>query len=166
MQEVMAEEPRGEAADPCYVVAPMNEPGSDTDAAASVTRVADRVGATASFLCAVHCALLPLLVAVLPAIGLGFLADHGFERGFVVFAVILAFSTMIAGFRRHHHLRAFWFLIPGVLLLLTGVVIDPHHAGALHAVLLASGGTLVALAHLINLRLGHGGHVHDAYCRH
>jgi len=144
----------------------MNEPGSDPDTTVSITRVADRVGATASFLCAVHCALLPLLVAVLPAIGLGFLADHGFERGFVVFAVILAFSTMIAGFRRHHHLRAFWFLIPGVLLLLTGVVIDPDHAGSLHAVLLASGGTLVALAHLINLRLGHGVHVHDAYCRH
>lgn len=144
----------------------MSEPGSKSDTAASITRVADRVGATASFLCAVHCALLPLLIAVLPALGLGFLADHGFERGFVLFAVILAFSTMLAGFRRHHHLRAFWFLIPGALLLLTGVLIDLEHTGPLHAVLLASGGTLVALAHLINLRLGHWGHVHDAYCRH
>ena len=37
-------------------------------------RLADRFGATASFLCAVHCALLPLVIAALPAIGLGFLA--------------------------------------------------------------------------------------------
>ena len=36
----------------------------------------DRLGATASFLCAVHCAALPLVIATLPAIGLGFLANH------------------------------------------------------------------------------------------
>jgi len=148
----------------------MNEPGIDPQTVAKtvspITRAADRLGATASFLCAVHCALLPLVVAALPALGLGILADHAFERGFVVFAVILAFSTMIAGFRRHHHLRAFWFLVPGVALLLTGVAIDLEHAGNLHAVLLATGGTLVAIAHIVNLRMGHWGHVHSAYCRH
>src|SRR5690348_9027020 len=51
---------------------------------------ADRVGATASFLCAVHCALLPFVIALLPLIGLGFLADHRFERVFVACAAALA----------------------------------------------------------------------------
>ena len=33
--------------------------------------VADRVGATASFLCAIHCALLPFVLTLLPLLGLG-----------------------------------------------------------------------------------------------
>jgi hypothetical protein len=48
-----------------------------------LTRLADRFGATASFLCAIHCAALPLVIAALPALGLGFLADHRFERTFI-----------------------------------------------------------------------------------
>ncbi|MEP7043052.1 MAG: MerC domain-containing protein [Dokdonella sp.] len=130
-----------------------------------MTRLADRFGATASFLCAVHCAALPLVIAVLPALGLGFLADHRFERTFVAFASVLALTTLITGYRRHQRFRAFWFLAPGLLLLLAGMVIDHEDGASLHAVLVALGGTLVALSHLTNLRLSHG-HVHDAACSH
>ncbi|GAA0710030.1 MerC domain-containing protein [Dokdonella soli] len=128
-------------------------------------RLADRFGATASFLCAVHCALLPLVIAVLPALGLSFLADHRFERGFIAFASVLALTTMVIGFRRHQRFSAFWFLAPGITLLVAGIVVDFDHASILHATLVAMGGTLVALAHLTNLRLAHG-HVHDAACGH
>ncbi|MFC4821325.1 MerC domain-containing protein [Dokdonella ginsengisoli] len=128
-------------------------------------RFADRFGATASFLCAVHCALLPLVIAVLPMLGLGFLADHRFERFFVAFAGVLALSTLIIGFRRHQRFRAFWFLLPGIVLLVAGILIDVDHATVGHAVLVSIGGTLVALAHLVNLRLAHT-HVHDAACGH
>jgi len=130
-------------------------------------RLADRFGATASFLCAVHCALLPLVIAVLPAIGLGFLADHRYERGFIAFASMLALTTLVVGFRRHRQFRAFWFLVPGIVLLFLGIVIDFEHSSTLHATLVSIGGTLVAISHLTNLRLAHGhGHVHDAACEH
>jgi hypothetical protein len=127
--------------------------------------LADRLGATASFLCAVHCALLPAVIALLPALGVGFLADHGFEQGFIVFASVLAVTTAVIGFRRHRRFRAFWFLVPGVALLIVGVLVDLEHATTTHAILVSIGGTLVALAHLANLRLAHG-HVHDAACGH
>lgn len=128
-------------------------------------RLADRFGATASFLCAVHCALLPLIIAALPAIGLGFLANHRFERGFIAFASVLALTTLVVGFRRHRQFRAFWFLVPGIALLTAGIIVDFEHSAALHAVLVSLGGTLVAISHLTNLRLAHG-HVHDAACGH
>ncbi len=127
-------------------------------------RYADRFGATASFLCAVHCALLPLVIAVLPALGLGFLADHELERAFIAFASLLALTTLIIGFLRHQRFRAFWFLVPGIALLVAGIVVDLD-AGPVHAILVAIGGTLVALAHVTNLRLTHH-HVHDAACGH
>jgi hypothetical protein len=128
-------------------------------------RIADRFGASASFLCAVHCAVLPLIIAVLPAIGLGFLADHRFERGFIAFAGALALTTFWIGFRRHRRFRAFWFLAPGIALLLAGIAVDFDQSAKLHAVLVSIGGTLVAIAHLTNLKLAHG-HVHDAACEH
>lgn len=130
---------------------------------APFSRFADRFGATASLLCAVHCALLPLVIAILPALGLSFLADHRFEHAFIVFASVLALTTLLFGARRHQHLRAFWFLLPGIALLLAGIVVEFEESAVLHAVLVALGGSLVALAHVTNLRLTHG-HVHDAAC--
>ena len=126
-------------------------------------RFADRFGATVSFLCALHCAALPLVIAALPALGLGFLADHAFERVFIAFASMLALASLAIGFRRHRRLRAILLLVPGVALLLAGVVIDMDGRPLLHAMLVSLGGTLVALAHLMNLRLAHV-HVHDAAC--
>ncbi len=113
----------------------------------------------------VHCAALPLVIAVLPAIGLGFLANHKFERGFVAFASVLALSTLFFGFRRHRQFRAFWFLVPGILLLAAGMIVDFDQSATLHAVLVAMGGTLVAASHVTNLRLAHV-HVHSAACEH
>lgn len=130
-----------------------------------LARSADRLGATASFLCALHCAALPLVIAVLPALGLSFLADHRFERGFIIFASVLALTTLVIGFRRHQRFRAFWFLVPGITLLIAGIFIDTDHATFGHAILVSIGGTLVALAHLTNLRLAHR-HVHTAACEH
>jgi hypothetical protein len=123
-----------------------------------LSRIADRFGAAASSLCAVHCALLPVVVALLPALGLGFLADPRFERGFIAFASVLAISMAVIAFRRHRNPRAFWFLVPGITLLLTGAFIGfDHHldaAGNLgHALTVSAGGALVAIAHLVNLRM-------------
>ena len=124
---------------------------------------ADRFGASASFLCALHCALLPLIFAALPALGLSFLADHAYERAFVGFSVSLAITSLIFGFRRHRRLVAFLFMIPGVVLLLTGVLINVDHTNVTHAVLVSSGGVLVMCAHIANLRLDHL-HTHSAAC--
>lgn len=126
-------------------------------------QIADRFGATASLLCAVHCAALPFVIVMLPALGLGFLADHEIERGFIVFACLLASTTLLLGLRRHGDRRALALLIPGVVLLFAGALVDFERAASVHALLVSGGGALVALAHLANLRLGH---VHDADCRH
>ncbi|MBF2053583.1 MAG: MerC domain-containing protein [Candidatus Sericytochromatia bacterium] len=42
----------------------------------------DTIGITASLLCAVHCALHPLLLVILPVAGLSFLISSGFEMVF------------------------------------------------------------------------------------
>lgn len=125
--------------------------------------LADRFGATASFLCALHCALLPVVIAALPAFGLSFLADHAYERAFVGFSVALAVTSLFFGFRHHHRLAAFLFMVPGVLLLLGGVLISYDHTDIAHAVMVSMGGVLVMCAHIANLRLVHV-HTHSPSC--
>ncbi len=126
----------------------------------------DRLGATGSTLCAIHCALLPVVIAVLPSLGIATWLGDDFERGFVVFASLLGLFTLIQGYRRHRAMRALSLLVPGLAALWFGIGYEPlHHAVVPHAVIMTFGGTLVGLAHLANLRLNHG-HVHDAHCAH
>jgi hypothetical protein len=127
---------------------------------------ADRLGATASFLCAVHCAVLPFVLAALPAFGLGFLADHGFEHAFILGASLLALFTLIQGYRRHRIRLALALLLPGLAFLwLGGFVVDSHDTIMWHAILVAIGGSCVAAAHLTNMRLVHV-HEHGVCCDH
>jgi hypothetical protein len=126
----------------------------------------DRVGATGSLVCAAHCALLPLLIALLPALGLSAWLGESFERAFVVFATLLGVSSLASGYRRHRVLRALGLLLPGLAVLWVAVLYPPlHHSVVPHALAMTFGGTLVGLAHVLNLRLNHG-HVHGADCAH
>lgn len=127
--------------------------------------LADRVGATASFLCAVHCAVLPFVLTLLPFLGLGFLADHRFERIFVACAALLAAIALVSGYRRHRQRLPLFLVTPGVALLLTGVlIVDLDTQPMLHASLVTCGGLLVASAHVFNLRFTRRLHVHGVRC--
>lgn len=146
-------------------------PVADATKSARWWHLADRVGATASFLCAVHCALLPFVLTVLPLLGLGFLAGHRFERGFVTFAATLALFVLLSGYRRHHRLLPLLLALPGLALLLLGVTWGLAYPIAVHSTLVTCGGLLVASAHFVNLyidrRRGHAAaHVHGAQCAH
>ena len=126
----------------------------------------DRVGATGALVCAIHCALLPLLIAVLPSLGIALWLDDGFETAFVAFASLFGLAVLVWSYHRHRAVRALGLLLPGLAALWIGVLYPPlHHSVVPHAVAMTFGGTLVGLAHVANLRLNHG-HVHDASCAH
>lgn len=126
----------------------------------------DRFGALGSLLCAVHCAALPMLLAVAPALGLSFWLSGELEAGIVVFVTLLGLFSLILGYRRHRALQALLLLLPGLLLLWAGLLHEQlHHSLVPHAVVMTLGGVLVGAAHLMNLRLNQG-HVHNAGCAH
>lgn len=128
-------------------------------------RLADRVGATASFLCAVHCAVLPFVLSLLPFLGLEFLADHRFERIFVICAALLAATALVTGYRRHRRHLPLALVAPGVMLLVAGVLfVDLDTQTMLHSAMVTTGGLLVASAHAFNLRFTRRLHVHGAGC--
>lgn len=132
----------------------------------SLSHWVDSLGTVGAALCAVHCALLPFALALLPVVGMGILASAGFEIGFVVFATTLAVTSLWHGYRRHRAYHAMVFLAPGLVLLWAGLLVPVVHESKIaHAIAMSIGGTLVAVAHLVNLRLSQG-HVHEAACTH
>lgn len=116
---------------------------------------ADRVGFAAAFLCALHCALLPLALAVLPTFGLSVGGWVDIDQAVTVFATLLGATTLAIGFRRHRAFRAWAMLLPGLALVWLGAFSPLHDHGMVHAAVMTLGGLMIAGAHLLNLRLTH-----------
>lgn len=116
---------------------------------------ADRIGFAASFLCALHCALVPLALALAPTLGLSMGGWVDIDQAVTVFATLLGTTTLAIGYRRHRGFRAWALLLPGLALVWLGAFSPLHDHGLLHAALMTAGGLLIAGAHLLNLRLTH-----------
>jgi hypothetical protein len=110
----------------------------------------DALGAGLSFLCAIHCLLMPFIIGILPLIGLGFLAEHTAEEVFVGCSVLLALCSLCWGFKKHGKLHGIIVLAIAIGLLVSGLYIAHDHS-----VFLVAGATCIALAHLVNKRLCH-----------
>jgi len=121
----------------------------------SVLRRADRIGFFASVACAIHCALLPVLLALMPAFGLKFGGWIDFDQAFVVFATLLGATTLTLGYRRHRAFHAWALLVPGLLLVWIASFTALHNHTMGHLLLMTVGGVTLAAAHMVNLRLTH-----------
>jgi hypothetical protein len=110
----------------------------------------DVVGASASFLCAIHCAMVPLIVTFGMLSGVSFLANEVWDIVFIGVSVILAFSSLINGYRKHHQK---WYpsitAILGFLSLILGHLII---GGMIGDILSVAGGLAIAAAHVLNYK--------------
>ncbi len=117
---------------------------------------------TASTICAIHCAIVPVLITTLPLIGLGFLANPWFEWGMIGLALMLGISSIAVSYFKVHH-RA----LP-ILLLLVGfafIAIGHLFVSWQEAIIVPIGGLTVAAAHFLNNKYAKvcrvEGHVHN-----
>jgi len=111
----------------------------------------DRIGITASTLCAIHCAALPFLITVLPMWGPGFLANEAVEITMIAVSLIIGIWSLGAGYwKQHHHIMPILLLISGFACIVFG-----HFSGIelLEPILIPIGGFTIAAAHYINLRM-------------
>ena len=110
----------------------------------------DRIGITATSLCALHCILLPVILPALPLLGISFLADHMWEHIFLIVTAVLGSIAMFSGFKRYHKK-----LYPFYLLMLGIVIYWQKHdfSESLQPVFIMIGATLIVAAHIINIKL-------------
>jgi len=125
----------------------------------------DKLGSVLSSLCAVHCLCMPVLVGMLPMLGLTFLANPTLERIVAVSMILFATACLWAGCRYHRRWALFSLLGAGAALVLyiqfAGPPEDAENREWKEAGFMACGGSLIAVSHLLNRRLRAG-----CDCRH
>jgi hypothetical protein len=112
--------------------------------------VLDRIGITATSLCALHCILLPVLLPALPLLGLSFLADHAWEHVFLLMTAALGTLALFSGFKKYHRkYYPFYLLFLGV-----GIYWIKHDFSEdIQPFFILIGASLIVAAHVINLKL-------------
>ena len=119
----------------------------------------DRLGASVSFICAIHCAIVPFAATILPLVGFGFLADERIERSVLITSIALAGASVCWGIRIHRQRRIL--LLFGVALFL---ILGGHRfaSGPSEVALVVPGAVLFVCGHFLNQRLCRA----CEYCKH
>lgn len=109
----------------------------------------DTTGAGLSFACAVHCLAMPLLVAVLPPLGLGFIVNESAEW-VIIGPMGISIASLAWGVRHHRSCRAFLILVVALAFI---VIARTAAEGTFEVIFHSAGGIFIAAAHLTNRHL-------------
>jgi hypothetical protein len=109
----------------------------------------DALGIGTSVACAIHCALLPLVLTALPIFGVNIIENKPFEYSMILLAFAIGAYALSHGFRRHHRnaVPLIVFSI-GIIFLFAKEVWHTYSI-----VLLIPAVTLIVTAHFINFKL-------------
>ena len=115
----------------------------------NISRV-DRLGASVSLLCAIHCAVVPFAATVLPLLGFGFLADERIEGTVFLTSIALASASVCWGIRIHGQRRILILFGAALFFMLTG---KRFTSPAVEIAMIVPGAGLFVCGHLLNQRL-------------
>lgn len=123
----------------------------------------DALGVTVSVACAIHCALLPLVLSSLPLFGVNIIDNAYFEYGMIILAFLVGVYSLYHGFKKHHHNWLPLIIFTAGMLCLFGKQIFHN----LHNYLLIPAVVLIILSHYLNFKFcRHHNHAHKEDCDH
>lgn len=110
----------------------------------------DALGIGASLVCAVHCVLLPLLVSMLPLLGLRVLENESLEYALLAFSFVVGYTALFRGYRKNHgHVLPLVLFTLGYIGLLGGHFAAPE---GWEPFVITAGAALIVWAHWRNLK--------------
>jgi hypothetical protein len=123
----------------------------------------DALGIAASVACAIHCAVLPLVMSSLPILGINIINNFWFEIFMILLAMGIGLHSLTHGFKKHHHrLLPIIVFIIGISLLLVKQVFHQYQIWFLVPAVI-----LIVSAHFINYRQCRiADHCHTEDCKH
>jgi MerC mercury resistance protein len=123
----------------------------------------DALGIAASVACAIHCAVLPLILTSLPIFGINIIDHIGFEYMMILLAMGIGFYSLWHGYKKHHHsLLPAMIFSSGIILLFLKQVYHEQQLFFLIPAVMA-----IVAAHLLNYRLCRkANHCHANDCSH
>jgi hypothetical protein len=133
----------------------------------------DGLGVITSVVCAIHCALLPLILPVLPLFGVNIIHNNAFEWGMIAVAFVIGAYSLYHGFIKHH--RSFkpvlLFVIGFVFLVIKQLyvteILKVHETGnPVETALLVVAVIFVIAGHLLNYRYCTKNQCHSPHHKH
>jgi hypothetical protein len=123
----------------------------------------DALGIATSIVCAIHCALLPLILTSLPLFGVNIINNVSFELFMILFAFCIGAYSLYHGWKKHHHRFLPFIIFCGGMLLLFGKQIwHPHELFFLIPAVI-----FIVSAHYFNFRFCRSyNHAHQDGCDH
>jgi len=123
----------------------------------------DAFGIAASVACAIHCAVLPLILSSLPLFGVNIIENQGFEFLMIALAFVVGVYSLYHGRKKHHHSYYPMLLFAaGISLLFIKSILHSHSL-----MLLLPSVALVVIAHYLNYKLCRvHNHAHADDCNH
>lgn len=123
----------------------------------------DALGIATSLACAIHCAILPLILSSLPVLGMNIINNEGFENFMIFVAFAIGSVSLWHGFRKHHHsLLPLMLFLGGIGLLVAKQVWHDFQYWLLPLSLV-----MIVSAHFLNFRYCRvHNHAHSDDCRH
>ncbi|MBS1717772.1 MAG: MerC domain-containing protein [Armatimonadetes bacterium] len=127
----------------------------------------DRIGAVASFICAVHCLLSGLLLGLLAILGVGFIGNPLVDWIFISVAVMVGLGAVWDGHRHHHSWKPAALFIGGLASILISHTVfnhvhaanQPLDADAIFSTVFAvAGGLMLVSFHFVNRRMHKASH--------
>ncbi|RBW58204.1 MerC domain-containing protein [Tenacibaculum sp. E3R01] len=117
----------------------------------TISKKIDLIGFLISLLCAIHCGILPILLTLAPFSGLAFMESPIVEALIVLVSLFIAILSLSQGFTKLHKKKT------PLITAITGFTIificQIWANEQLETVLMVTGASTIALAHLINWKL-------------
>lgn len=110
------------------------------------------MGVATSVACAIHCALLPVLVTSLPVFGINIIHNALFEWGMIALAFVVGSYSLFHGYARHHRSLAPVYIFSAGFIFLALKQFFPHTIENWFLILAVP---LIIGAHYYNYRLCH-----------
>ncbi|MEO8412271.1 MAG: MerC domain-containing protein [Ginsengibacter sp.] len=110
----------------------------------------DLMGMVTSVACAIHCAILPLLITSLPLFGINIINNSSFEWTMIGIAFIVGSYALSHGYRRHHrNIKPLLIFTGGFIFLILKEFFYLHEL-----LFLVPAVSLILYAHFLNFRYG------------
>ena len=113
--------------------------------------ISDILGIIVSLVCAIQCAIAPILLSIAPIIPKWAHFGHGWI--WISFILLIAGWSIGRGYSKHKNTSVLWLASIGVILLLLGTVLEEKLTVLLESAIFVSGGLLLTVAHWKNYKL-------------
>jgi hypothetical protein len=123
----------------------------------------DALGIATSLACAIHCAILPLMLGTIPILGINIVNNEGFEYLMIFLALAIGAYSLWHGYKKHHH------SLTPLLIFLTGIglLFAKQVWHTMQNWLLPLAVILIIAAHLLNYKACRvHNHAHADDCAH